>query len=103
MGTLKVSTKAGQLQAAEGTQPHLPFAAAKDPGISDFPGGQIGPGSAASILVLAAHEASRRWGQGGMDMAASLDAGLLVRGEDAVRWGQGSRAPRRRTARSWRG
>ena len=76
-------------QAAEGPQPCLPFAAAKDPGISDIPGGQIGPGPAALIFVLHAQEASRCRGQGGMDPAASLDAGFLVRGEDAVSWTQG--------------
>ena len=59
--------------------------AAKDLGTSDIPRGQIGPGTAPLIFVLHAHGAGRRWRHSGMDPAASLDGGLLVRGEDAVR------------------
>ncbi len=80
-------------EAAKGTDPGRGFAAAKDLGAPDIPGGQIGPGTAPLIFVLHAYGAGRRWRQSGMDPAARLDAGLLVRGEDAVRWAQGLSFP----------
>ena len=80
-------------EATKGTDPGRGFAAAKDLGASDIPSGQIGPGTAPLIFVLHAHGAGGRWRHSGMDPAASLDAGLLVRGEDAVRWAQGLSFP----------
>ena len=45
-------------------------------------GGQIGPGTAARILVLHAHGLARRSGKAWMPAHTRLDAGLLVGGDD---------------------
>jgi hypothetical protein len=71
-------------EAPEGADPGLLFTTAQDLGASDIPSGEIGPGAAALIFMLNAHRTSGCWGKRGMDTAARLDTGLLVRGDDAV-------------------
>ena len=58
------------------------FAAAEDTGTMNVESCDVGPGSAAAILIFDAHRALRRRGQSGMLAASGLDAGLLVGRDD---------------------
>ena len=80
-------------EALEGDDAGLFFAAAKDLGGSYIPSGDIGPSTAALILVFDAHLALRSRGESRVDAATSLDAGLLVGGEDAIGRTQGLAFP----------
>jgi hypothetical protein len=67
-----------------GSDSGLDFAATENLRSMNIPGGQIGPGTFAKVLVLYAHgPGGSRW-QSGMFPAASLNAGLFVRGNDIV-------------------
>jgi hypothetical protein len=50
----------------------------------DVPGGQVGQGAAALVVVLDAHLAGLARGQGGVAAAAGLDGGLLIGADHVV-------------------
>ena len=60
------------------------FAAAKDLGAMDIPGGQVGPGTFAEVFVLDTRWAVRRRRQRWLFTAARLNAGLFVCGNAVV-------------------
>jgi len=56
----------------------LDLATTKDPGVVDIQPGNIGPGSAAKVLMLDLHAATRSARASGVFAAARLDACFLV-------------------------
>ena len=85
-------------EAIEGSDAGLGFAATEDLGPMHIPGGQVGPGAPALVLVLDAHRpAGAGGGSGGS--AADLNAGLFVRARGRSLGAQG-RPSQRRSYRS---
>lgn len=82
-------------QTLERANPCLSFTAPEDPGPTHIPSGKIGPRSAALIFVLDAHGAVDRGGQGGVNAPASLNARLLIGGQNAIGLAQGFALPLR--------
>ena len=70
-------------QPVEGRDAGAWLAAAEDSGAADVPGGQVGPGALALVLVLDPHRRGRVPGGTWGAASAGLDAGLLV-GRDHV-------------------
>jgi len=69
------------------------FATAEDAGAMDIHGGDIGPRTATSVLVLDTHGTMRLWGRSGMDAASRLNAGLFVGADHEFIDSQGLAAP----------
>lgn len=71
-------------QAVEGGNGASGFATAVDPGLVDIPGGQIGPGSEAPVLMLDLEGRVGPGRQRGMATLAGLDGGLLIGAHDEL-------------------
>src|SRR5215471_17781742 len=69
-------------ESAESGLARFWFAPANDDGALDVPGGQVLQDSGTLVLVLDAHGLVRSDGQGGMQSAADLNAGLLIGAQD---------------------
>jgi hypothetical protein len=71
-------------QPVERNDPRLVFAATKDPGSVNVPGGEVRPGTHPLVPMLEADRPTRPRRRGGVFPPASLDAGLLIRTQDLV-------------------
>src|SRR5262249_49490321 len=71
-------------QPGERGDPGGGLAPAGDLPAADVPGGQVGQGAAALVVVLDAHRAGLAGRQGGVAAAAGLDGGLLIGADDVV-------------------
>lgn len=80
-------------QAVEGDNGAAGFATAVDLGLVDIPGGQIGPGSEASILMLDLEGRVGPGRQRGVATLAGLDGGFLIGGQDELIRAQGLTLP----------
>ena len=80
-------------QAVEGGNGAAGFATAVDLGLVDIPGGQIGPGTEATVLML---DLERRVGPGrqrGVATLAGLDGGFFIGAQDELIRAQGLAFP----------
>jgi len=80
-------------EATEGVNAGRKFAASKDLGAMDVPGGKVGPGAEALILMFDTHGAPRSRRKRWVLTPTWLDAGLLVRAEHEVVGAQGLASP----------
>ena len=69
-------------EVEEGVDAGGGLATAKDPSMVDVESGEVGPGTAALVFVLDAHEAMGSRRQGRMCATTGLHAGLLIGGDD---------------------
>src|SRR5574337_853816 len=80
-------------QSTKGFDSRGGFAPPEDLGTMNVPGGQIGPGAQALVLMFEAHGATGRGGQRGVLTRARLDAGFLVGAEHKIVPAQGFAGP----------
>ena len=80
-------------QAVEGDNGAAGFATAVDLGLVDIPGGQIGPGTEASILMLDLEGRVGPRRERGVATPAGLDGGFLIGAQDELIPSQGLALP----------
>jgi hypothetical protein len=83
-------------QPVEGGNARLSFTAAKESGVMDIKGCQVGPSAATLVLMFHPLQPAGTGGESGMQTAPGLDAGFLVCREDELIVGEGVALPKPR-------